>query len=56
MGVSSGHLKIIKRRLKFHLCPITVGFHAGKQGDLFRDRNISYEAERPPGVGLLKDL
>lgn len=54
MEVSSRHLKIIKRRLKFLLCPITVGFHAGKQGDLFRDRNISSrkdprseKAERP---------
>lgn len=41
MEVPSGHLKIIKRRLKFLLCPFTVGFPAGKQGDLFRDCNIS---------------
>lgn len=41
MEVPSGHLKIIKRRLKFLLCPFTVGFPAGKQGDLFRDCNIA---------------
>lgn len=52
--VASGHLKTIKRRLKYILCPVTVGFHAGKQGNLFRDCNISQE--RTPGVGLLKNL
>lgn len=44
--VSSGHLKIIKRILKFSLCSIHLDFHDGKQGDLFRDHNISYEVER----------
>ena len=42
---SSGHLKIIKRRLKFFFS-ICLDFPDGKQGDLFRDCNISHGVER----------